>query len=46
MVFDVLSVIPTLATNQSVSMYFFKIIRFLKIGLTYKAINGATKKII
>lgn len=46
MVFDVLSVIPTLATNQKKPFYFFKLIRFLKIGETYKAIDTATKLII
>lgn len=46
MVFDLLSVIPTLASNQRKSLYIFKLIRFLKIGKTYNAISGATKQII
>lgn len=46
MVFDALSVIPTLATNQKKPFYFFKLIRFLRIGETYKAINSVTKVII
>ena len=46
MVFDVMSVVPTLATNQSKAMYSAKLIRFLKIGETYEAINGVTKLII
>ena len=46
MVFDVLSVVPTLATNQSNVWYSAKLIRFLKIGETYKAINGATKIVL
>jgi hypothetical protein len=49
MVFDVLSVVPTLATNQASqrkAVYCFKLIRFLKIGKTFKAIKGATKRLI
>lgn len=46
MVFDVLAVVPTLATNQADSFYFFKLIRFLNIGDTYNAIHGANKRLI